>query len=348
MSDLSIRKDRNAGRITLTRPQALNALSQAMSIAIQKALDGWAEDPEVKLVILDAEGDRAFCAGGDLALIYHDAKDNRGEETIAFWQQEYELNATIAAWPKPVVAFMQGFVMGGGVGLGGHASERIVCETTQVAMPECGIGLIPDVGGSFILSRGPGALGEYLGVTGARMGATDAIHAGFANRFVPQAEWPRLIETLAATGSTACLEVETHNAPEGQLAAQADLIDRVFSAPDMEGVAARLETETGELAESARKAIARNSPLSMHTTLALVRRVRGLDSLRQAIGLEFRAAARALLEGDFVEGIRAQIIDKDRTPHWKHASLDAVTPGEVARMLRPFDKSSLEFEEIPE
>ncbi len=348
MSDVSCRKEGRAGRVTLTRPQALNALSFEMSLEIFAALGDWAEDPDVDVIVMDAEGERAFCAGGDLARIYNDAKDDKGVETVAFWQNEYELNDRIATFPKPVVVFMQGFVMGGGVGIAGHASHRIAGETTQIAMPECAIGLIPDVGGSFILSRAPGALGEYLGVTGARMGAADAILAGFADTYVPEGNWSDLKAQIIETGSTDAIGAARSAPPDGTLAAAQDQIDRVFSAPDLVTINERLAGEEGPVAEYARKAISKNSPLSMHTALELVHRIRRFDTVRQAVALEFRAAARCLLEGDFVEGIRAQIIDKDRTPHWKHGTLDAVSHEDVAHMLRPFDDPTLEFEEIPE
>ena len=347
MSEVHIRTQGRAGRITLTRPEALNALSYEMSLAILDALDSWADDDGVALVILDAEGGRAFCAGGDLARIHADATGNKGRETVEFWRHEYELNDRIATYRKPVVVFMQGFVMGGGVGLAGHASHRIAGETTQIAMPECTIGLIPDVGGSFLLSRAPGRMGEFLGLTGARMGAADALRAGFADLHIPEAQWATLKSDLCETGSTDGLANKATTAMDGPLATAQAMIDRAFSADDVPSIAAALETEEGDVAEAARKALGRNSPLAMHTSLRVIRRARAFETVRQAIALEFRAAARSLLEGDFVEGIRAQIIDKDRTPRWRHASLDAVKEADVDAMLRPFDDRTQDFEEIP-
>jgi len=345
MSDLHIRKEGHAGRITLTRPQALNALSYEMSLDIFAALGDWARDPDVALVIMDATGDRAFCAGGDLARIYHDAKDNKGAETVAFWRHEYELNDRIASYGKPVVAFMHGFVMGGGVGLAGHASHRIVGNTTQVAMPECAIGLIPDVGGSFILSRAPGAVGEYLGVTGARMNAADAIFAGFADHFLPEEDWEQAKSDLIANGDVASIAKAEKAPTGGDLTRNRDFIDRVFASGSVSAIADSLTAADGAFAEAAGKAFSRNSPLSMCTTLELIRRVRDLPGLRQAIALELRAASRCLLEGDFTEGIRAQIIDKDRSPKWKHSTLSDVSAAEVAHMLRPFEDAGQEFKE---
>ena len=348
MSEVDIRVEGRSGRITLTRPEALNALSLEMSLAILDALDSWAGDDGVALVILDAEGDRAFCAGGDLARIHADALGNKGRETVEFWRHEYELNDRIATYRKPVVVFMQGFVMGGGVGLAGHASHRIAGETTQIAMPECTIGLIPDVGGSFLLSRAPGRMGEFLGLTGARIGAADALHAGFADLHIPETEWGKLKAELRRAGTTDCLAGRATPVTDGPLAAAQAMIDRAFSAPDVPSIAAALATEKGDVAEAARRALDRNSPLAMHTALRVIHRARGFKTVRQAIALEFRAAARSLLEGDFVEGIRAQIIDKDRSPRWRHASLNAVTDADVDGMLRPFDDATLEFEEIPQ
>ena len=216
MDDLNIRKTGRAGRITFTRPKALNALSHPMALAIQDALDGWRNDPDVALVIIDAEGDRAFCAGGDIAAVYHAGRAGVHKVGREFFRDEYRMNATIADYPKPIVAFMQGFVMGGGVGVGGHASHRVVGDTTRIAMPESGIGLIPDVGGTWLLSRAPGRIGEYLALTGARMGPGDALHAGFADLYIPEAKWPALIDELQRTGDTGCLT--GHPAPASALA----------------------------------------------------------------------------------------------------------------------------------
>ncbi|MEO0401416.1 MAG: enoyl-CoA hydratase/isomerase family protein, partial [Pseudomonadota bacterium] len=202
MTDISIRITGHAGHITLQRPQALNAMTYDMCTAIETALTTWRNDPAVSLIILDAEGERAFCSGGDIAELY--ATGTKGDYAYGqtFWADEYRLNHLIFHYPKPVVSFLQGFTMGGGVGIGCHGSHRIVGETSQIAMPECGIGLVPDVGGSLMLALAPGRLGEYLGTTAARMNASDAIFAGFADHFIAQTDWEAvksaLIETAAA------------------------------------------------------------------------------------------------------------------------------------------------------
>lgn len=331
MQDLHIRKDRRAGRITFTRPKALNALSHDMALAIDAALEDWRNDPEVALVLIDAEGERAFCAGGDIAAVYHGGREGNHQIGRDFFRDEYRMNANIAEYPKPVVAFMQGFVMGGGVGVGGHARHRIVGESTQVAMPETGIGLIPDVGGTWLLAHAPGRIGEYLGLTGARMGAGDAIFAGFADAFVPEAGWEALKDAMAASGK---VNIPAHPAPEAALEG-ADLA--AYGGRSVVEIMAALE-KSGD--EANLKVMRRNSPLSMAATLAMVRAARGDASIRDSLQREHRFTHRATAQSDFLEGVRAQIIDKDRNPKW---AADA-SPAHVDAMLAPLGKSELIWE----
>ena len=333
MSDLSIRKDRRAGRITFSRPQALNALSHEMAVAIHRALDDWRGDDSVALVIIDAEGDRAFCAGGDIAAVYHAGRAGDHAVGQGFFADEYRMNAAIADYEKPVVAFMQGFVMGGGVGVGGHAGHRVVGDTTQVAMPESGIGLIPDVGGTWLLSRAPGRIGEYLGLTGARMDAGDAIHAGFADIYLPEAEWDAAKEVLAETGDVTRLK--------GRPAPASALADRDLSAFGGRGVDDIMAALEQQGDEGALNPLRRNSPLSMAATLAMVRAARGDQRMQDALSREYRFTRRATAQSDFLEGVRAQIIDKDRTPAW---AADA-GPAAVDAMLAPLGADELEWED---
>ena len=213
MSDIFVRKSGHAGRITLTRPKALNAVTYEMCQAIEAALDDWRDDDDVALVIIDAEGDKAFSAGGDIQKLYETGRAGDFAYGQKFWADEYRLNAKIREYSKPYVAFMQGFTMGGGVGVSCHGSHRIVCETSQIAMPECGIGLVPDVGGSLMLAQAPGRLGEYLGTTCARMGPADAIFVGFADTYVPAQDWPALIERLEKTGDISAIGAAARAAP---------------------------------------------------------------------------------------------------------------------------------------
>lgn len=333
MDDLHIRKEDRAGRITFTRPQALNALSHDMARAIHAALDGWRDDPNVALVVIDAMGERAFCAGGDIAAMYRAGIAGDHHVGQAFVRDEYLMNAAIDEYEKPIAAFMQGFVMGGGVGVGGHASHRVVGDTSQVAMPETGIGMIPDVGGTWLLARAPGRLGEYLGLTGARMGAGDAIHAGFADFYLPEAEWEAAKAALVTTGDIGALRGQP--APEAPLAAR-DLA--AFGARSVEEIMAAL-AKAGD--DAALKAMRRASPLSLAVTLAMVRAARGDRSIRESLAREFRYTHRATEKSDFCEGVRAQIIDKDRNPAWA-APHDAAA---VEAMLAPLAGDELVWED---
>ena len=333
MADIEIRKDRRAGRMTLTRPQALNALSHEMALAIHAALAEWQDDPEVELVVIDAEGDRAFCSGGDIAAVYRAGLQGDHQVGRDFFRDEYLMNARIADYRKPVVALMQGFVMGGGVGVGGHASHRIVAETTQIAMPEAGIGLIPDVGGSWLLGRAPGRVGEYLGLTAARMGPGDAIFAGFAEIYLPKAEWPALIEQLANSGDTSVIRGQAR--PEAVLEG-ADL--SAFGGRTVAEIIATLEA-SGD--EAALKQLRRNSPLSMAATLALVRAARGDISMHDSLAREYRFTWRATAQTDFLEGVRAQLIDKDRNPQWRADASES----NVRALLQPLGDDDLKWEE---
>lgn len=333
MSDLTIRKTGRAGRITFTRPQALNALGHQMALDLRAALDGWRDDDQVALVIIDAEGDRAFCAGGDIAAVYRAGLAGDHQIGRDFFRDEYLMNATIADYPKPVVAFMQGFVMGGGVGVGGHASHRVVGDTTRIAMPESGIGLIPDVGGSWLLARAPGRIGEYLALTGGRMGPGDAIHAGFADHYLPEAEWPDLIARLETSGDVGLIEGRT---PPAAPIATRDL--SAFGGADLPEISAALEN-CGDAESLA--ALRRNSPLSMAAGLALVRAARADRRMQDSLAREYRFTARATAETDFLEGVRAQIIDKDRQPRW---SADA-SAEHVAALLGPLEDGELLWED---
>lgn len=345
MTDISIRKTGHAGRITLQRPKALNALSYDMCMQVYAVLKDWRDDPEVSLVVIDAEGDKAFCAGGDISEMYDTGTKGDFDYGRKFWFDEYRMNDLIAAYPKPVVSFLQGFTMGGGVGLGCHGSHRIVGETSQVAMPECGIGLIPDVGGTFVLANAPGRLGEFLGTTGARMTAGDAIAVGFADGFVPQADWPALIAALEETGDVTVLEQAVQDAPDAPLLALQPEIDKHFAGEALSDIVNSLSQEDSEFAKDALKRLSRNAPLSMACTIEAIHRLRGQNlTMRKALDMEYRFTYRSMEHGDFIEGIRAQIIDKDRNPKWQH-ELKAVPPVDVSKMLIPLGKNGLTFEE---
>ena len=343
MTDISIRIIGQTGRITLQRPQALNAMTYEMCLAIEAALDDWRADPAVKLVVMDAQGDRAFCSGGDIADMY--ATGTAGDFAYGqkFWADEYRLNAKIFEYPKPVVSFLQGFTMGGGVGIGCHGSHRIVGDTSQIAMPEVGIGLVPDVGGTLMLALAPERLGEYLGTTASRMNASDAIFAGFADIYIPEGKWSDLIAQLETTGDTACLVPETP-AEIGPIQSQMPEITKHFRGVGLSDVLTTLENDDSEFAQKTLKQLRRNSSLSMACTFEILNRLRGSNiSLAKALDLEYRFTARSMEHGDFIEGIRAAIIDKDRSPKWQFA--DGTVPATaVSKMLLPLGQNALNLQ----
>ena len=348
MSEIAIRRTGRAGRITLTRPRALNALSYAMCLEIDAALRAWADDPEVALLVIDAEGDKAFCAGGDIAEMYETGTRGDYDYGRRFWRDEYRMNARLFEFPKPVVSLMQGYTMGGGVGVGCHGSHRVVGESSKMAMPECGIGLVPDVGGSLILARAPGRLGEYLGTTGTRMGPADAILAGFADHFVPEAAWPALVARLEETGDPAAVEDAATAPPEGRLAALAPAIDRHFAGETLGDILRSLRAEPGAFADETLSTLARQCPLSMGCTVEMIHRLRGpAAEIRRALEQEYRFTYRAMEKGDFLEGVRAAIIDKDKSPRWSH-EMDALPQLAVTQMLMPLGDDKLTFGEEEE
>lgn len=344
MSDIDIRIEGHTGRITLRRPKALNAMTYDMCMAIDAALRDWATRPEVAQVMLEAEGEKAFCAGGDIAELYATGKAGDFGYGRTFWADEYRMNAVLFEYPKPVVSFLQGFTMGGGVGIGCHGTHRIVGETSQISMPECGIGLMPDVGGTLMLALAPGRLGEYLGCTGARMNASDAIFCGFADHYIPELKWPDARSALLASRDVDAALSPFYATPEpGPLQEQQADIDRHFGGETLGDILRSLQAEDSDFARAALKAL-RGAPLSMACTVEAMHRLRGPTlTIRKALELEYRFTFRAMEHGDFLEGIRAQIIDKDRSPKWQFADLDV--PGlAVFNMLKPLGADALTFE----
>ncbi|UWP88098.1 enoyl-CoA hydratase/isomerase family protein [Aliiroseovarius crassostreae] len=342
MTDITTRRIGKAGRITLNRPKALNAVTHDMCREVEGALEVWRDDDAVGVIIMDAAGEKAFSAGGDIAALYDSGI--RGDFAFgqAFWRDEYRLNAKLREYPKPIISFLHGLVLGGGVGLGCHGSHRIVGETSKISMPECLIGLVPDVGGSMMLANAPGWTGLYAGLTGTRLKAGDAIALGFADLFIPEADWPALIETLEATGDVTCLTAAAQPAPEGPVMAARSDIDALFDAPTLPLLLARLRRAEGDLARAALQVIEGASPLALAYTIWMLHQLRGNRNLRDALQLEYRFTARAMEHGDFIEGIRAAIIDKDRSPRWKH-DIDALPEQDLAIMQADLGALELTF-----
>lgn len=346
MNEIDIRKSGRVGRITLTRPKALNALTWGMVDALNEALPRFAADDDITMLVIDAAGEKAFCAGGDIAGIYKAMVDGNYDEPRRFWRAEYPMNLALFDFPKPVASFMQGFTMGGGVGLGCHASHRVVGSTSRMAMPECGIGLIPDVGGSLLLARAPGRLGEYMGLTGYRMSPGEAIFAGFADYFVPEEDWPALIARLESTGDWEEIDRAALPAPDARIQSQMTDINEHFGGETLRDILTSLDYKADEWALSARETLSRNAPLSMACAVELIHRARLRDRMDEALRNEYRFGFRIVEMGDFQEGIRAAIIDRDKSPKWRHDAPEAATPGEVSAMLRPLGKDELKLEEI--
>ncbi|MET0220788.1 MAG: enoyl-CoA hydratase/isomerase family protein [Tardiphaga sp.] len=341
--DVIIRREGAAGVLRLNRPKALNALTLEMTREIAAALDAFAADPQVALLILEGAGERGLCAGGDIRGLYESAKAG-GDLGKIFWREEYIVNARIANYPKPYVAYMDGLVMGGGVGLAGHASHRVVTEKTKVAMPEVSLGFFPDVGGTWLLSRAPGELGTYFGLTGLTMNGVDAVACRLADVLITTADWPALRATLTALApdtdaASVMAAMARFAAPEGTgpVTQQRTLIDRAFAHDDVEEIVAALKDDGSDFAQATLKALADKSPRGLKVTLKLLRLARGSTSLEQCLSREYLAALEVFASHDFVEGIRAAIIDKDRNPTWQPPDLAGVTPDIVARYLAPRD-----------
>ena len=343
MNEVLIRIEGNAGRITLNRPDALNALTYAMVEHIETALLAWRDDPKVKLVVVDATGDRAFCAGGDIAKMYETAKAGDFDYGRRFWRDEYRLNALIAKFPKPFVSFMQGYTMGGGVGIACHGSHRIVCENSKIAMPECSIGLIPDVGGTLLLANAPGHLGEYLALSGDQMQAGDAIFAGFATGFIPITKWPMAIEELVNSGTTDVIDQVSETPETGKLQQAMAEIDLHYDGASAVEIANNV-SQSNTIDHLGAKLL-RACPLSAACAIELIHMVRKKPTIEYALQMEYRFTSRSASDGDFIEGIRAAVIDKDRKPHWRHDSIGDVTLNEVSHMLSPLGKEELNLGE---
>jgi enoyl-CoA hydratase len=347
--DLVVRREGSAGIIRLNRPKALNAMTLEMSLGIDAALDQFEADPAVALVVLEGAGERGLCAGGDIRGLWESSKEG-GDLGKVFWRQEYVMNARIAKFPKPYVAFMDGLVMGGGVGLSAHSSHRVVTERTKLAMPEVGLGFFPDVGGTWLLSHSPGELGTYFGLTGQTMNGPDAIHARFADAVVPSAKWPALREALTKVraGVTSAevrklIDGFATGESAGPVAAMQATIDKWFAYDRMQDIVAALQRDGSELAQATLKTLSEKSPRGMVVTLRLLRLARTAKSLEECLVREYRAALQVFASDDFREGVRAAVIDKDRNPKWSPPRIEDVTPEMVAPYFAEIGADELKF-----
>lgn len=336
----------NVGHLTLNRPSGLNALNLDMVRQLRQYLDAWMADNEIRVVVLRANGDKAFCAGGDIRSLYDSFKAGDGMY-LTFFEEEYALDQMIHTYPKPVLALMDGFVLGGGMGLAQAASHRVVTERVKMGMPETGIGYFPDVGGSYFLSRLAGAIGQYLGITGSHIRAADALYAGLADHCISSEMIDELDQALnrqewsddPARDLTQLLHKHTsQKIPGSEIKALRPAIDRHFGQPDMARIRDSLSGEDcpayQDWAASTLTAIDAKSPLAMCVTLELLRQGREL-SLADCFALELHLDRQWFAKGDIMEGVRALIIDKDKNPRWTPPTLAEVTSAQVAEF---FDK----------
>ena len=330
------RADDGVGFITLNRPKAINSLNQTMVDLLSSVLIRWERDDAVRAVVLSGAGERGLCAGGDVVAVYHSARKD-GVETRRFWRAEYLLDGQVGRFAKPFVALMDGIVMGGGVGVSAHANTRVVTDTSKIAMPEVGIGFIPDVGGAYLLSRAPGALGLHAALTGAPFSGADAIAMGFADHYVPHRDLDAFTAAIVADGVESALAHHTIEPPPSALVAQRDWIDVCYAGDTAEDILAALRGHEAGPAQDAANLIATRSPIAVSVALEAVRRAAKLETLEDVLTQDYRVSSASARSHDLVEGIRAQIIDKDRNPKWSPATLAAVTAADVDAYFAPVE-----------
>jgi enoyl-CoA hydratase len=344
--DVIVRAERMLRRITLNRPKALNALTLDMAVTMTKYLRAWATNPEVGAILIDGAGERGLCAGGDSRALY-DAAKSKSPLPEQFWSTEYHLNLLIARYPKPIIAVMDGVVMGGGVGVSAHASHRVVTERSAVAMPEVAIGFFPDVGASFLLARAPGYVGTYLALTGDRMNAADAIFCGFADVHIAAAKLAELPSALAdcqtAEEVRATLGRMSIPPTPGKLQAAQRWIDRCFNAGAVEIIFARLQSADLDQARYTFAAMQKASPTSLKVTLRNVRAAVSFERVEQSFQQDYRIALACIVGHDFIEGVRATIVDKDRNPKWRPDKIEEVTSEIVDRHFKSVGPLELTF-----
>jgi enoyl-CoA hydratase/carnithine racemase len=345
--ELLISNEKSLRRITLNRPRAMNALTFDMVVEIYDLLRSWASDPDVKVVLLDGAGERGLCAGGDIRALYNAARSGT-DLPQRFWAAEYRLDVLIARYPKPIVAIMDGVVMGGGVGISAYASHRVVTERSAIAMPEVAIGLFPDVGVSFLLSRAPGYVGTHLALTGAGISAGDAIFCGLADFNVPTRKLRALRESLCVCSASQevddVLDALSTATSTSDLASARTWIDHCYEPNTIEEIIGRLDQCQENAARRAREVIQVKSPTSLKVTLRNLRDARSFQKLEDCFRQDYRIALACIEGHDFIEGIRAAVIDKDMSPRWRPAEIELVTTELVNLHFRSRGALDLSFE----
>ncbi len=345
--DILSEKQGACGLITLNRPQALNAINNGMTRAIAAVLDAWESDPDVKTVVLRAAGDKAFCAGGDIKRLYELGKAGAYDEQLVFYREEYRLNRRMSFYPKPIVALIDGIVMGGGAGLAMHCSHRVAGDTFTFAMPEVAIGLFPDVSATYFLSRLPGNAGTYLALTANRADVADAVAVGLVNAYVPSSKFAELTQMLIAGEAPDAVIAALKADPQSKstMMEYANFIKLCFAPPTVDAILGEID-EAGyagmDFATQTYDAIARNSPTCLAIALRQMQIGPKLE-LDEVIQLEFRMMSRMMKTADFYEGVRAVLVDKDRQPKWNPSEIDAVKHSHIEPFFAPLPEGELDF-----
>ena len=342
--DVLVTQRGGMGRLTLNRPTELNAVSPGMVATMRTWLARWRTDLRVRAIVIDGAGERGLSAGADIRELYVDARVG-ARRTIAHWVEEYRLVADIARHPKPVVALMDGIVTGTGVGIAAHASHRIVTDDTVIAMPEVGVGLVPGLGATHVLTRAPGELGTHVALTADRMDAADALYCGIANWWVPREERSALLAALLESDVDQVLCSLGGTPPEvSELAGQRSWIDHCYAPDRVEDIVQLLRGSRSDAAWAAGDRILELSPTALKITLRALRDARWDTSIESVLRREFRLAARAVVGHDAIEGMRARVMDRDRAPGWEPSSLEQVNEIDVEAYFKPLGARELNLD----
>lgn len=334
--DVITRRAGVVGFLTLNRPKAIHALTAAMDHEMTAALIDWREDPGVETVIVEHGEGRGFCAGGDIAALRHSALNDGGEAGRKFFYEEYQLNHLMFTYPKPIVAFIDGITMGGGVGISAPARYRVATENTRFAMPETGIGLFPDVGGGWHLSRLPGRIGQFLALTGARFDGAECVWAGIATHYLPLTALAEAKARMAAGEAPgAALDALAVAPPPARAATNVDLINRHFASDRLEDILASLAADRGEWTAKELATLRTKSPQAMKVALRQLAEAAKLDDFAANMAMEYRLGSRVLTLPDFAEGVRAVIVDKTNDPKWSPATPEAVSDDLIDSIFAP-------------
>jgi enoyl-CoA hydratase len=333
---VAVRRHGSVGHISLDRPEALNALSTSMVRRMQRAFDAWRDDPSVSTIVLDGRGERGFCAGGDIRFVHRSIVSDRSK-VLELWQAQYRLDVTIAEYSKPVVTIADGITMGGGMGLASHASHRVVTGRSRLSMPEVGIGLAPDVGGLFLLSHAPGQTGTHAALSGAALNAADALGMGLADYVLPPHEVDQLVGRLQDTDTTTVL-AEAHVPAEAghvDVLGQRAWIDDCYCFDDPASILEAMQRHGDPRAHAAAEVLAAGSPTALAVTLAALRRAERMTRVRDCFVQDYRVSCRFLHHPDFLEGIRARLVDRDNSPRWSPPDVGILDAATLERFFEP-------------